>query len=274
MQIEEIDLNLIDAGTYQQRIEVDEEIADLAKSIAEIGLINPLQIEKDAATNRYKLIAGHRRYAALKRAGYARAKCEIIEADAHTTTKISAHENLIRKDLRPIEEANLVKSLIDAYDRNIEEVARILKRSQNWIEERLEFLRYPKELQEAIDKNKISRSAAKWLARVDDEIERNRLIIYAVQNGCTESLAQAWYRAWEASRVPVPTKEIQPPERGRGTPYAEPYLPCMLCETPTKAVDLAVIRICQNCLRTLEEAKIEQKRLASTSPQDQKPPTS
>lgn len=272
--IQEIELSKIDPGSYQQRIEVDDEIADLAKSIAEIGLINPLQVERDGDTGRYRLIAGHRRYAALQRAGFAKAKCEVVERDAHTVAKIAAHENLIRKDLRPIEEANLVKSLIEAYEGDIERVARELKRSLNWVQDRIDFLSYPEELKKAIDTGKLSRGAAKWLARVTDEMERNRLIIYAVQNGCTESLAQAWYRAWEATRQPVRTEEVEPIERGPGTRPVEPYLPCMLCENPVKAVDLVVIRVCENCLKALEQAKAEQARLEAQNPDQSRPPTS
>lgn len=98
-----IRLEEIDAGENPLRLEGHNKgIAELTESISSIGLINPLVVAPGADGYRYRLIAGHRRFAACRRAGLKEVQVRIIEGDQREICEIALAENLFRKDLSPV----------------------------------------------------------------------------------------------------------------------------------------------------------------------------
>lgn len=104
----------IEPNADQPRKNFDaEELSSLADSIAEYGLIQPITVRK--AGDRYKIIAGERRWRAARMAGLSEVPVNIISADDKKASEIALVENIQRKDLDPIEEADAFASLIDEY---------------------------------------------------------------------------------------------------------------------------------------------------------------
>ncbi|MDR7865713.1 MAG: ParB/RepB/Spo0J family partition protein [Sporomusaceae bacterium] len=114
MKLVEIDINLIDEDSEQPRREFDKKaIEELAESISEVGLLNPIKVYK-VKYGRYKIVFGNRRYKALKMLGFRKIPCILSD----NTDELDIYfeqltENIQRRDFTPIEEAEGFQKLLD-----------------------------------------------------------------------------------------------------------------------------------------------------------------
>jgi len=133
-------------------------ITELAASISRIGLINPLVVTPDG--EHYRLIAGHRRYAACRKAGRKEVAVRITQTDQREICEVALAENLFRKDLSPIEMAVAVVALIKEGGMDHEQVVAVCHRSIAWVKEQEEILSWPADVQKAVHDGWLSVSAA------------------------------------------------------------------------------------------------------------------
>ncbi|MGC8555842.1 MAG: ParB/RepB/Spo0J family partition protein [Conexivisphaera sp.] len=157
-------------------------VEELAKSIAEKGLLHPLIVRpKD---DHYEVVAGNRRLAALKLLGRRKAPCIVIDMDDKTAYELALIENLQRKDLNPIEEALAFKSYIEKYGYGSEsELARRIGKSQEYVSRRLQLLRLPPKVQEEVMRRRIAPSVAAELATMDDPGKIESIASMIVEKG-------------------------------------------------------------------------------------------
>jgi len=192
-----IELEEIDAGENPLRLEgEDKGIAELAESISRIGLINPLVVAPGSDGGRYRLIAGHRRFAACRRAGLKEVQVRITEGDQREICEIALAENLFRKDLSPVEMAVAVVALIKEGGMAREQVASICHRPSAWVREQEEIVSWPADVRNAVHNGWLSVSAASNLALVHDDAHRRFLLNQAKKKGATASATAAWLQAW------------------------------------------------------------------------------
>ena len=141
----QIDIEKIKANENQPRtIFDDEKIAELATSIKENGLIQPLIVRK--YNRNYQIIAGERRYRACKLAGLKTVPCIIKDIDDKQMDTYAIIENIQREDLTPIEEANAYKTLIDTYGMSQTELANKVGKKQSTIANKLRLLKLSDEV--------------------------------------------------------------------------------------------------------------------------------
>ena len=107
----------------------DAALADLADSIREHGIIQPLTVRK-LASGYYQIIAGERRWRAARLAGLTQVPAIVIEADDRKAMELALIENLQREDLNPIEEAEGYKTLIETYHMTQEDAAATVGKSR------------------------------------------------------------------------------------------------------------------------------------------------
>ena len=146
---------------FQPRLAFDEkELTELSNSILKYGVIQPIVLRKIG--NKYEIIAGERRYKATVMAGLKTIPAIINNTDDNTSAEIALLENLQRKNLTVIEEAQSFKKLLD---RNFtqEEIANKLGVSQSSIANKLRLLNLPKQVQDALLFSKISERHARSL---------------------------------------------------------------------------------------------------------------
>jgi ParB family chromosome partitioning protein len=192
-----IELEEIDAGENPLRLEgKNKGIAELADSIKRIGLISPLVVAPGSDNGRYRLIAGHRRFAACGRAGLKKVQVCIIEGEQREICEIALAENLFRKDLSPVEMAVAVVALIKEGGMNREQVASICHRSRAWVREQEEILSWPADVQKAIHDGWLSVSAASNIALVPDDAHRSFLINQAKEKCAGARTTAAWLQAY------------------------------------------------------------------------------
>lgn len=151
---------------FQPRLAFDEkELTELSNSILKYGVIQPIVLRKIG--NKYEIIAGERRYKATVMAGLKTIPAIVNNTDDNTSAEIALLENLQRKNLTVIEEAQSFKKLLDRGFTQ-EEIANKLGVSQSSIANKLRLLNLPKKVQDALLFNKISERHARSLLSLND----------------------------------------------------------------------------------------------------------
>ena len=165
--VQSIEIDLIAPNPYQPRKNFDEDaLNELAASIEEFGLIQPVVLYKDNDGS-YTLIAGERRLRACKLLGKTDIKAVILDAEEDKLRELALIENIQREDLNPIELANSYKELIDTMDITQETLAAYIHKSRPQITNTLRLLELDKDTQELIMQGKISQGHAKMLVSLD-----------------------------------------------------------------------------------------------------------
>ena len=155
-----------------------EALDELTTSIKERGIIQPLIVRKsDDQENKFELIAGERRWQSAQSAGLHEVPVVIIEADNLKSLELAIIENVQRKDLNPIEEAESYKSLIDNFNYDQDMVAKFIGKSRSHISNSLRLLTLPNKLIDLVRAGKISQGHAKILIGLDNALLLGEKII-------------------------------------------------------------------------------------------------
>lgn len=182
-QLVELALDSIVPNPAQPRKTFDDEsISELAQSIRQVGLIQPLVVRKNGET--YKLIAGERRLRALRSLGAEKALCIVdnsaVDADSALMAVV---ENLQREDLNYFEEAECYKALLDELKLTQEELASRLGKSQSFIANKLRILKLSPEVREAVGLYGLSERHARAVLRLSDDADKLAIIKKAGEDG-------------------------------------------------------------------------------------------
>tara|TARA_Y100000817_G_scaffold313255_1_gene308960 strand:- start:273 stop:1121 length:849 start_codon:yes stop_codon:yes gene_type:complete len=165
-----VSISSIVRNKYQPRKKFDEEsLEELSNSIKERGIIQPIVVRKSEDQNdKFEIVAGERRWQAAQNAGLHEVPVIIINADNLKSLEFAIVENVQRKDLNPIEEAEGYKRLIDEFKYDQERVAKFIGKSRAHISNCLRLLSLPKEVVELIVEEKISHGHAKILVGLEN----------------------------------------------------------------------------------------------------------
>ena len=162
-------ISKVEAGINQPRKIFDDEALDeLAESIAEHGIIQPLTVRK-LASGYYQIIAGERRWRAARRAGLDKVPVRIVEADDRKAMELALIENLQRENLNPIEEAEGYRSLIEDYNFTQEEAAQRVGKARPTVTNALRLLSLPQKVRGYLEDGSISAGHARAILSVKDE---------------------------------------------------------------------------------------------------------
>ena len=155
---------------YQPRkIFNNDDLEELTNSIKQRGLIQPIIVRKsEDNSEKHEIVAGERRWLAAQKAGLHEVPVVIIEADNLKSLELAIVENVQRKDLNSIEEAESYKKLIDEFGYDQEKVATFIGKSRVHITNSLRLLTLPKETISLIENGKLSQGHAKILVGLDN----------------------------------------------------------------------------------------------------------
>ena len=167
-----ISVSSIVRNKYQPRKKFDKEsLEELTNSIKERGMIQPIVVRRsEDQDEKYEIVAGERRWQAAQNAGLHEVPAIIIKADNLKSLEFAIIENVQRKDLNPIEEAEGYKRLIDDFRYDHEKVAKFIGKSRAHISNCLRLLSLPKEVIELIVEEKISQGHAKILVGLENAL--------------------------------------------------------------------------------------------------------
>jgi ParB family transcriptional regulator, chromosome partitioning protein len=163
-----IEMNLIKANENQPRKNFDEEkIEQLAESIKEHGIVQPIVLKKDG--NTYTIVAGERRWRASKSIGLKEIPAVVMELTDKQVLEISLIENIQREDLNPIEEAIAYKKLIDEFDLTQEVLSKRIGKSRTAVTNCLRLLNLDERVQDYLIDGVISEGHGRTLLAVPDK---------------------------------------------------------------------------------------------------------
>ena len=209
-EIYEISLEDIIPNRFQPRLTFDEEaLNELAKSIRQHGIIQPLVLRKVA--NKYEIIAGERRYKAAYIAGLTKVPAVIIDLNDNESAEVAIVENIQRKNLSPIEEAKSYKKLLDRGYLTQDELASRMGKAQGSISNKLRLLNLSNEVQDALLNNQISERHARSLLKIDKEDEQveilNRIINERLNVRDTDNLINSYINGEDFVSTSISSKE-------------------------------------------------------------------
>ena len=199
--VEEVDVDLIAPNPLQPRMVFEPEaLAELAESIREHGVIQPLIVSrpKEAGAAPYQLIAGERRLLAARQAGLKRVPVIVREASPQALLELALVENLQRADLGPLEEAAAFRGLSEEFGLTQEAIASRVGRSRSSVANSMRLLTLPDEIQTSLARGQITAGHARALLGIDDAGDRH----------------ETWRRIVEGS---LTVRDAEMMARGQGT---------------------------------------------------------
>jgi len=178
----QLKINEVEPNPNQARKIFDEEsIEELANSIKEYGVIQPIIVTKKE--NYYEIIAGERRWRASKKAGLEEIPVIIREDDERRNQEISLIENIQREDLNPIEKARGIKQLMEEYDLTQQKVADILGKSRSSIANTVRILNLDERVLKLALEGKLTEGHCKSLMTVEDPDRQYQMALYIIESG-------------------------------------------------------------------------------------------
>ncbi len=188
-----ISISSIVRNKYQPRKKFEKEsLEELASSIKERGIIQPIIVRRsDDQDDKFEIVAGERRWQAAQNAGLHEVPAVVIKADNLKSLEFAIVENVQRKDLNPIEEAEGYKKLIDEFRYDQEKVAKFIGKSRAYITNCLRLLTLPQKIIEYIIDEKISQGHAKILVGLDNvQLLADKIISKKLSVRQTEALVR------------------------------------------------------------------------------------
>ena len=177
-------INEVEPNRDQPRKRFDQEsLEELAQSIKEYGLIQPIIVTKKE--NYYSIIAGERRWRASKLAGLKKIPAIIREDNEKINSEISLIENMQREDLNPYEKALGIKTLIDTYGLSQEEVAKKLGKGRSTVANWIRVLNLEPRVLEMAKEGKLSEGLCKALLAITDPEKQYNTAIQMLERGAT-----------------------------------------------------------------------------------------
>ena len=174
-----ISISSIIRNKFQPRKKFEKEsLEELTSSIKERGIIQPIIVRKsEDLIDKFEIVAGERRWQAAQKAGLHKVPVVVIEANNLKSLEFAIVENVQRKDLNPIEEAEGYKRLIDEFNYDQEKVAKFIGKSRAHISNCLRLLNLSQKIIEYIIDEKISQGHAKILVGIDNaELVADKII--------------------------------------------------------------------------------------------------
>lgn len=166
-------ISQVESCSGQPRKHFDEEsLQELADSITEHGIIQPLTVRK-LASGYYQIIAGERRWRAARLAGLQEVPVIVIEADDRKAAELAMIENLQREDLNPMEEAAGFQSLIENYHMTQEEAAQQVGKSRSAVTNALRLLGLTPAVRKLVEENKLSAGHARALVPLSPSLQES-----------------------------------------------------------------------------------------------------
>ena len=182
----------------------EEELAALAESIAEHGIIQPLTV-RELSSGYFQIIAGERRWRAARIAGLNEIPAVVMEADDKKVTELALIENLQRQDLNPVEEALGYRSLMEEYGMTQEEAAARVGKSRPAVANALRLLNLSDEILEKVRSSELSAGHARALLSIKSEKKQLSAAQKIIALGL--SVRQAELLCKNMNKEPAPVKE-------------------------------------------------------------------
>lgn len=162
----------IQPSSYNPRKHFDEtSLAELAESIRQQGVLQPIGLRPTVDTDRYEIVFGERRYRASLMAGLEEIPAVILNISDETAAEMAITENLQRKDVTPMEEANAYQKLIESGRHDVQSLAVQFGKNETYIRTRLKFISLIPEIAVLLETDELTVSVASEICRYGEDIQ-------------------------------------------------------------------------------------------------------
>lgn len=234
--------------TLLRPIERDLSFTELRENIRQHGVLVPIIITK--TVNEFFLVAGYRRLTASIELDLNTIPALIVDTDAQSALVLSITENVIRKDLTPLQEGLAYYALETIHRLNRAGIAHLIGKSQSYVTQRIQILAWPQILKDALEQNILTFSTARELSDIKDIEYLRRVIIDAEEFGLSARKANFVTNEWK--KAVAQQKPLEPGD----IPHFEPSVymeKCSLCGKDTPPVQFTIIRLCPKCASPAKE---------------------
>lgn len=185
-QIQEIELDKIIPNRYQPRKTFnDESISELAQTLKEQGLLQPIVVRQDPQdSEKYEIIAGERRFRAAQSLKWAKIPAIVEEMDDEKVASLALIENLQRENLNPIDEAQAYVELMKVNNLTQTDLAKQVGKTQSYVANKIRLLKLTPKVQSFLVSKKISQRHGRALLALN-QIDQDRAVSEIVKNGMT-----------------------------------------------------------------------------------------
>ena len=209
-QLTQLPLDSLVPGKYQPRRQINQsELAELADSIKQQGVIQPIIVRKQAGG--YEIIAGERRWRASRLAGLTEVPVVVKEYDDQTVSAVALIENIQRKDLNVIEEAIALKRLLEEFDLTHEAVAQAVGKSRSAISNLLRLLNLNRDVMQLVELGELEMGHARALLALEGEMQSRvaeKIIKGRLSVRQTESLVKQFLNPVVKSSAPSQDEQL------------------------------------------------------------------
>lgn len=229
----------IQPSGYNPRKNFDEtSLAELAESIRQQGVLQPIGV-RPIADDRLEIVFGERRYRASLMAGLEEIPAIVMEISDETAEEMAVTENLQRKDVTPIEEANAYQKLIESGRHDVQSLAVQFGKNESYIRTRLKFVSLIPEIARLLEQDEITISVASEICRYGEDIQRE---VY--DKHLKEGTIYNSWRGLKASDVAKNIEQHYTTDLGR---YSFDKTLCLSCPHNTNNMMLFCEGGCGNC---------------------------
>lgn len=195
----------------------DNELAELAASIKEKGVLQPILLRSvQGRPHLYEIVAGERRYRASKLAGLNEIPALVKTLTNENAMEIALIENVQRENLNPIEEGAAYKNLMDKCGYELADVARLIGKSESYIRNIMRLETLPASVKEMVEQGKLSASHARTIAVAENpeelarEIIENKMSVADTEKKVKGAARSVKSRAYESKTIdPATAREIE-----------------------------------------------------------------
>lgn len=215
----DIDINMVDTNPFQPRTIFDEEaLNELASSIKEIGVIQPITV-REMENGRYQLITGERRFRASRIAGLLRIPAYVRTADDQGMLEMALVENIQREDLNAIDIAITYQRLVEECSLTQENLSTRVGKKRATVANYLRLLKLPAEIQVGLKESKISMGHARALVAVEDPHDQLKLFYKIVEEELSVRRTEELARKVETDLIKQAKEVIE--EKEQPQPYED-----------------------------------------------------
>ena len=190
---------------------VNEKLEELAASIREKGIIQPLVVLKK--DGHYELIAGERRWRAAQKAGLREVPVVIQDVSEETALEMALIENIQREDLNAVEEAEAYHALLERFSLTQEELAKRVGKERSTIANALRLLRLPVEIKRDVAEERISMGHARALLTLESAEEQKAARDEIIKNRLSVREAEALVKRKKSAPAPKAKKQVEDPDQ-------------------------------------------------------------
>ena len=191
----------------------EEKIEELAASIREHGIIQPIVVRKKSRG--YEIVAGERRWRAATKAELSQVPCLIRNLDDEQNMLIAIIENMQREDLNPIEEAEGLRQMTETFGMTQEQVSRSVGKSRPYITNSMRLLKLPEYIRESIADGRISAGHGRTLIAASDEDMRKSIWEKMIKEGLSVREAEKLAAGSPGAKKRKPASKRKNPDVAR-----------------------------------------------------------